>query len=187
MGVERVEGTVLKKFPANTNTDEIISGKYKYDELDMKKLAVHTFESVCEGFYEAARRCENPIIVAYENFGCGSSREQAPAVLKECGIACIIAPSFARIFFRNSINIGLPLVEVSKSVVDRIDEGDRLNIDFVTSKIMNISKKEEYEFKTELPDFLRDILKEGLVEFLRKHGFPVKKEKKNASETGEKE
>jgi len=109
-----IEGVVLKKFPANTNTDEIISGKYKYDELDMEKLAVHTFEAVCEGFYEAAKRCKNPILVAGRNFGCGSSREQAPAVLKACGIACIVAPSFARIFFRNAINIGLPLIEVAE-------------------------------------------------------------------------
>ena len=170
-----IEGVVLKKFPANTNTDEIISGKYKYDELDMEKLAVHTFEAVCEGFYEAAKRCRNPILVAGRNFGCGSSREQAPAVLKACGIACIVAPSFARIFFRNAINIGLPLVEVAEeSVVQRIEEGDELIIDFNNAKIRNMTRGEEYPVR-EMPDFMLEILNEGgLVEFLRKRkGFPV--------------
>jgi len=170
-----IEGVVLKKFPANTNTDEIISGKYKYDELDMEKLAVHTFEAVCEGFYEAAKRCKNPILVAGRNFGCGSSREQAPAVLKACGIACIVAPSFARIFFRNAINIGLPLVEVAEeSVVQRIEEGDELIIDFNNAKIRNITRDEEYPVR-EMPDFMLEILNEGgLVEFLRKRkGFPM--------------
>ena len=168
-----IEGVVLKKFPANTNTDEIISGKYKYDELDMEKLAIHTFEAVCDGFYEAAKRCKNPILVAGRNFGCGSSREQAPAVLKACGIACIVAPSFARIFFRNAINIGLPLVEVAESVVQRIEEGDELLIDFNAARIRNLTRGEEYTAR-KLPDFLCEILDEGLVEFLRKRkGFPM--------------
>lgn len=177
MVYKRIKGQVFCIFGANVNTDEIISGKYKYDEMDMKKLAVHTFESVYPNFYEALKNCENPILVASTNFGCGSSREQAPAVLKECGIGCIIASSFGRIFFRNAINIGLPLVEC-ENLVEKVKGGDELEVDFETSRIKNITKKEEYTFSAP-PPFLQEILDGGLIEYLKKRGgFQVEEEKR---------
>src|SRR5665647_3832415 len=86
-----IKGEVVRVFPSDTNTDEIISGKYKYDELDLNKLAKHTFESIDSHFYEDCQGLRNPILVAAANFGCGSSREQAPQVLKACGISCILS------------------------------------------------------------------------------------------------
>jgi 3-isopropylmalate/(R)-2-methylmalate dehydratase small subunit len=80
--MDKIKGTVLRVFAKDVNTDEIISGKYKYDELDIKKLAVHTFEAIDSKFYEDAKKVKNPILIASENFGCGSSREQAPWVIK---------------------------------------------------------------------------------------------------------
>jgi len=99
-----IEGRVWK-FGDNINTDLIIAGKYKYDTLDMKEMAKHTFEALRSDFYKKVK--EGDIIVAGKNFGCGSSREQAPLVLKALGIKVIVAESFARIFYRNAINLGL--------------------------------------------------------------------------------
>ncbi|MHC1635588.1 MAG: LeuD/DmdB family oxidoreductase small subunit [Candidatus Methanospirareceae archaeon] len=164
----KIRGRVFHIFGANVNTDEIISGKYKYDELDMGKLAIHTFESVYPNFYNAVRSYENPILVASTNFGCGSSREQAPAVLKECGIVCIIAPSFGRIFFRNAINIGLPLIEC-EGIEEKVRKGDELEVDFKEAKIKNITKGEEYAFLRG-PSFLIEIMEKGLVAYLKEKG-----------------
>jgi 3-isopropylmalate/(R)-2-methylmalate dehydratase small subunit len=135
----------------------------------MEKLAVHTFESVYPGFYDAVKGDENPILVASDNFGGGSSREQAPAVLKECGVVCIIATSFARIFFRNAVNIGLPVVEVGKQIVERVKKGDKLEIDFIHSQIKNVSRGDDYSFAA-LPFFVCQILEGGLVAYLRRKG-----------------
>ncbi len=162
-----IEGIVLRVFPRDTNTDEIISGKYKYDELDLEKLAVHTFEAIDEKFYEDAKRTENPILVARENFGCGSSREQAPQVLKACGIKCIIADSFARIFYRNAFNIGLPLIECPGFSAE---PGDRVLVDLKKGKVVNLMKDMTYEFKP-IPMFIRKILDAGgLLEYLKREG-----------------
>ena len=169
MSLQKIRGHVFHIFPKNTNTDEIISGKYKYDELDMKKLAIHTFESVYPNFYDEVKRRENPILVASTNFGCGSSREQAPAIIKECGIAAIIASSFSRIFFRNAINIGLPLVEVEGEIANKMRKGDELEIDFERSRIKNIKTGEGYTF-LKIPTFLLEILEDGLVSYLREKG-----------------
>jgi len=163
----KIRGTVLRVLPRDVNTDEIISGKYKYDELDLEKLAVHTFESVDEKFYEDAKRTENPVLVAGENFGCGSSREQAPQVLKACGVRCIIAKSFARIFYRNAFNIGLPLVECPEF---QADVGDEVLVDLTEGKITNLTKNTSYEFKP-IPEFIGKILEAGgLLEYLKREG-----------------
>lgn len=163
----RIEGTVLRVLPRDVNTDEIISGKYKYDELDLEKLAVHTFEAIDRSFYEDAKRTENPILVARENFGCGSSREQAPQVLKACGIKCIIADSFARIFYRNSFNIGLPLVECPGF---EASQGDRVVVDLSAGEVRNLSSGKTYSFRP-IPEFMMRILEAGgLLNYLKKEG-----------------
>jgi 3-isopropylmalate/(R)-2-methylmalate dehydratase small subunit len=154
-----IKGEVVRVFPSDTNTDEIISGKYKYDELDLNKLAKHTFESIDSRFYEDCQGLRNPILVAAANFGCGSSREQAPQVLKACGISCIIAESFARIFYRNGFNIGLPLVEcedISKDVTQR----EWLEVDFDAGMIRSEHRNKEYRFKP-IPQFMQELLERG--------------------------
>lgn len=109
---------------------------------------------------------ENDIVVAGNNFGCGSSREHAPLALKGAKVACVIAKSFARIFFRNSINIGVPVLECPDT--DRIEDGDELEVDLSTGTIENKTKGETYQ-ATPLPDFVREIVDEGgLIEYARK-------------------
>jgi 3-isopropylmalate/(R)-2-methylmalate dehydratase small subunit len=164
-----IEAEVIRVFPKDTNTDEIIAGKYKYDELDINKLAVHSFESVDQNFYEDAKKFNAPIIVAGANFGCGSSREQAPQVLKACGISCIIAESFARIFYRNGYNIGLPLIEC-KNISKSVSQTDRLKVDFDNGTILNLTTREVYSFKR-IPIFMQELLKAGgLMNYLRSYG-----------------
>jgi 3-isopropylmalate/(R)-2-methylmalate dehydratase small subunit len=167
--MDKIEGTVFHVFPADTNTDEVISGKYKYDEVDMEKLAVHTFETLVPNFYADAKAFASPIIVAEKNFGCGSSREQAPHVLRACGIRCVIAPSFARIFYRNSFNIGLPLVGC-RDITAHAKPGDELEVDFASCRIRNRTRDDEIPFQ-KIPDFMLGLLEEGgLMPYLRKHG-----------------
>ncbi|MDD5584042.1 MAG: 3-isopropylmalate dehydratase [Candidatus Omnitrophica bacterium] len=119
-----LEGKVFK-FGDNINTDWIISGRYKFAITDMKKLSQYLFEDIRPDFYKEILPGKS-IIVAGENFGMGSSREQAPWVIKEAGIVCIVAKSFARIFYRNAFNIGLPLIETDTST---IAEGDQITIE----------------------------------------------------------
>ena len=105
------------------------------------------------------------IIVAGDNFGCGSSREHAPLALKGAGVKCVIAKSFARIFFRNSVNIGLPMLECKE--VDKINDGDLLEADFTSGKILNLTKNETYS-TAPLPEFLQEIVRKGgLIEYTR--------------------
>ncbi|HIH37233.1 MAG TPA: 3-isopropylmalate dehydratase [Methanocellales archaeon] len=164
-----IKGQVIRIFPKDANTDEIIAGKYKYDELDTKKLASHTFESIDPTFYEDAKKIKNPIIVADSNFGCGSSREQAPLVIKACQVPCIIAESFARIFYRNGFNIGLPLIECS-GVASKVRRGDELEVDFDRGIIRNITKSEEYKFQP-IPKFMQDLVDaSGLMPYLNAKG-----------------
>lgn len=167
--VVKMSPEVLRVFPSDINTDEIISGKYKYDELDMDRLAVHTFESIDKSFYNDAKSKKDPIIVAAKNFGCGSSREQAPQVLKACGVSCIIAESFARIFYRNCFNIGLPAIEC-KDIAEKVSKGDELEIDFEAGTIKNLTRGEIYKFKP-IPEYIREILDAGgLIPLLKKKG-----------------
>jgi len=169
MTTKAITGKVLRIFPQDTNTDEVISGKYKYDELDLNKLAVHTFESIDPDFYTDSKQVKNPIIVSAPNFGCGSSREQAPQVIKACGVVCIIAESFARIFYRNGFNIGLPLIECA-GVAEKIHRGDELRIDFENGSIGNLTTGEEYDFNP-IPAFMQELLDAGgLLKYLKERG-----------------
>ena len=165
----KIEGPVVRVFPSDTNTDEIIAGKYKYDELDLNKLARHTFESLDTHFYDDCTRLKDPILVAGANFGCGSSREQAPQVLKACGISCVIADSFARIFYRNGFNIGLPLVEC-ESISNNVTRGEMLNVDFGRGVIQSENRNAEYRFKP-IPQFMQELLgRGGLMQYLDARG-----------------
>ncbi len=147
------------KFGNNIDTDVIIPGKY-LRTTDMNIFASHVMEGIDPLFSQKVNKGD--IIVAGKNFGCGSSREQAPLALKHVGIACIVAESFARIFFRNAINVGLPIIEA------RIDckEGDLIEIDLANG----IIRKDKNNYPaTKLPDFLREILADGgLVEHRKK-------------------
>lgn len=146
------------KFSDDVDTDAIIPGRFLTIN-DPKELAKHAFEGVRPDF----KPSPGDIVVAGENFGCGSSREHAPLALKGAGIKCIIANSFARIFFRNAINIGLPMLECKDA--GRISDGDVLEVE--GDKIRNLTKDETYE-TTPLPEFLEDIVQSGgLIEYAR--------------------
>jgi 3-isopropylmalate/(R)-2-methylmalate dehydratase small subunit len=166
MTLPNIRSKVLRVYPPDTNTDEVISGKYKYDELDLKKLAVHAFESIDPTFYADSQKVKDPILVAANNFGCGSSREQAPQVIKACGVSCIVADSYARIFYRNGFNIGLPLVECP-GISKKVSQGDELEIDFVNCTFKNNTKGETYPFKP-IPAFMQELLEAGgLMPYLK--------------------
>ncbi|MDP2938837.1 MAG: 3-isopropylmalate dehydratase small subunit [Candidatus Omnitrophota bacterium] len=154
------------KFGDNINTDLIISGRYKFSITDIKELSQHLFEDIEMDFSKKLKFNES-IIVAGENFGMGSSREQAPLVLKEAGIIAVVAKSFARIFFRNSFNIGLPLIETDTS---KINAGDELQIDLEKGILLNLSHKQSLSIKP-LPSVMRSILDDGgLVSHFKKYG-----------------
>lgn len=146
------------KYGDNVDTDVIIPGKY-LRTADFKVFGEHAMEGLDAAFKPA----EGDIIVAGKNFGCGSSREQAPLALKYAGISCIVARSFARIFFRNAINVGLPIVEAD--VYDAVRKGDVIEVDLDTGRVLAGDKAYD---STRLPDFLREILNAGgLVEYRR--------------------
>ncbi|MCD1295431.1 3-isopropylmalate dehydratase [Methanocella sp. CWC-04] len=151
------------KFGDDVDTDAVIPGRFLILN-DAKDLAKHAFEGVRPEFKDNVK--EGDFIVAGENFGCGSSREHAPLAIKGAGVKCVIAKSFARIFFRNSVNIGVPLLECKDA--DRIAEGDMLEVDMEKGIIKNVTKNEIYS-STPIPDFLMDIVRSGgLIEFTRK-------------------
>ena len=157
-----LEGDSIK-LGDNIDTDVIIPGRYLV-LTEPDELAIHAFEGIYSGFYEKAKR--GVILVVGENFGCGSSREHAPIALKAAGVKCIIAKSYARIFYRNSINIGLPLLE-SREVFSKVDDGDRLKVDPVEGYIVNVSKGIEMTAKP-MPKLLQEIvLKGGLIPYLK--------------------
>ena len=146
------------KFSDNIDTDVIIPGKY-LRTTDVKSLGLHAMEGIDPGFKPE----QGDIIVAGNNFGCGSSREQAPLALKYAGIDCVIARSFARIFFRNAINVGLPIVEAD--VLDAVQKGEIIDVDLDTG-IVRVGGK-DYS-STRLPPFLQEILNAGgLVAYRR--------------------
>jgi 3-isopropylmalate/(R)-2-methylmalate dehydratase small subunit len=154
------------KFGNDINTDIITPGRYTIT-IDKKQLGKIAFIEYRPEF--AKKVIKGDIIVAGNNFGCGSSREHSPVAIKAAGISAIIAKSFARIFFRNSINIGLP-VFISEDV-DKIDDGDEVEIDFETGKIQDKTKGIILKVKP-LPVFMQKIVeKGGLVEFLRSGGY----------------
>lgn len=153
------------KFGDDVNTDYIISGRYKFKTLDMKELAKHVMEDLDPDFY--SKVTPGDFIVAGKNFGCGSSREQAPWAIINAGISAVIGKSFARIFYRNAINTGLPLIECD---TDLINPGDELEVDLGAGVIKNITQKTEIPIKP-MPRFMLKILSEGgLVEHFKKYG-----------------
>ena len=150
------------KFGDDVDTDVIIQGKYLVIN-EPEELAKHVFENIKPEFAKAVEKGD--FVVAGENFGCGSSREHAPIALKATGIEAVIAKSYARIFFRNAVNIGLKVLECKDA--DKIEEGDELEVDYVNGKIVNKSKNEEYPINP-IPEFLRQIMdKGGLVNFCK--------------------
>ncbi|MGQ9757348.1 MAG: 3-isopropylmalate dehydratase small subunit [Actinomycetota bacterium] len=152
-------------FGDDVNTDYIISGKYKFKTLDMDELARHCMEDLDPEFVNKIR--PGDFIVAGGNFGCGSSREQAPLVIKHAGVAAVLARSFARIFFRNAINKGLPVVECDTS---GIRDGDELEVDLGAGRVANLTQGTILEV-IPLPPVMMDILREGgLTAYLKKHG-----------------
>lgn len=155
------------KFGDHIDTDVIIPARY-LNSSDPKELAKHCMEDVDPEFSQKVS--VGDIIVAGENFGCGSSREHAPLAIKALGISTVIAKSFARIFYRNAFNIGLPLVE-ARDAVCRIEEGDLLEVDFERGVITNLTKREEYTF-VPVPQFMMEIVRAGgLIEFAKNYNF----------------
>jgi 3-isopropylmalate/(R)-2-methylmalate dehydratase small subunit len=158
-------------FGDDVNTDEIIPGIKIRDAPNLEELAKYTFEPVRPHFWKEVK--EGDIIIAGKNFGCGSSREMAPLVIKETGIRAILAESFARIFYRNAVNIGLPPLE-TKDIGQFAQEGDELEIDLDEFTVSNITKNKSIQLKP-LPMFLIEMLQEGgLVSFLKvRDGYSI--------------
>lgn len=153
------------KFGDDVNTDYIISGRYKFKTLDMKELAKHIMEDLDPDFYTKVN--QGDFIVAGRNFGCGSSREQAPLAIINADISAVIAKSFARIFYRNCINTGLPVIECD---TDQIEPGDELKVDLQAGVIHNLTRNIDITI-TPLPDVMIKILSDGgLVEHFKKYG-----------------
>mgnify|MGYP001827899902 CR=1 FL=1 len=153
----------IHKFGANIDTDGIIPSRYA-NLTDPTDLGKHCMEGADPEF--SGRMQKGDIIMATTNFGCGSSREVAPLSIKGAGVACVVAKSFARIFFRNAINIALPLLECPEAV-DNTDPGDEVEIDLSRGSINNITKGKEF-FAAAYPDFLRSIIDAGgLIEYTR--------------------
>ena len=148
-------GKVIK-YGDNVDTDVIIPARY-LNTADHKELASHCMEDIDKEFVNKVK--DGDIIVANMNFGCGSSREHAPIAIKASGISCVIASTFARIFYRNAINIGLPILECDEAAKD-IDAGDEVDIDFDTGIITNVTKGHTYNAQP-FPDFIKDIIKAG--------------------------
>jgi len=151
------------KYGANVDTDAIIPARY-LNVSDAVELSRHCMEDIDDTFAKVVK--PGDIIVAGTNFGCGSSREHAPLCIKAAGVACVIAKTFARIFFRNGINIGLPLLECPEAV-DGISQGDELEVDIAKGEIKNLTTGKTFLAKP-YPDFMENIIKcEGLIEYTR--------------------
>ncbi len=154
------------KFGADIDTDRIIPARY-LNTSDPKELAKHCMEDEDPSF--AAKVREGDIIVAEKNFGCGSSREHAPIAIKAAGVSCVIARSFARIFYRNSFNMGLPIFE-SEEVVDTASQGDTIEVDMDSGEIHNLTKGLRFMARP-VPPFMQELIKAGgLMESIRKKG-----------------
>jgi len=151
------------KFGDNIDTDLIIAARY-LNNSDPKELAKYVMEDADPEFVK--KMTPGDIIVANENFGCGSSREHAPIALKAAGVSAVIAKTFARIFYRNAFNMGLPIFEVQE--VDRIDEGDYLEVDMERGVVINKTKNEHYSF-TPIPEFMQELVEAGgLINYAKK-------------------
>ncbi len=159
----KAKGNVFR-YNDNVDTDVIIPARY-LNTSDANELAAHCMEDIDKDFVKNVK--EGDIIVADKNFGCGSSREHAPIAIKASGISCVIASTFARIFYRNAINIGLPIVECEEAVKG-IEAGDEVEVDFDTGVIHNLTKGASYQAQA-FPDFMQKIMAaNGLVNYIRR-------------------
>ena len=157
----RFKGKVWK-FKDDVNTDEIIPARFLSTQ-DPGELGAHCMEDIDAGFSKKVSKGD--IIVAGKNFGCGSSREHAQIAIKGAGISCVIAESFARIFYRNAINVGLPILEIDS--ISEIQEGDYLEVDLDKGVLLNLSENKEYSAQP-LPGFIQEIIKAGgLLKWIR--------------------
>ena len=151
------------KYGDNVDTDVIIPARY-LNTSDPKELALHCMEDIDLNFSKEVQKGD--IIVANKNFGCGSSREHAPIAIKESGVSCVIASTFARIFYRNAINIGLPILECDQAVKS-IEAGDKLEVNFDTGVITNLTKNEKYQGEA-FPEFMQRIINSnGLIGYIK--------------------
>lgn len=158
------------KYGDNIDTDVIIPARY-LNSSDPAELSLHCMEDIDKGFIDKIKKGD--VIVAGKNFGCGSSREHAPIAIKAAGISCVIAETFARIFYRNAINIGLPIIECAEAGKG-IEEGDEVKIDFDTGIIYNKTKGTAFKGQA-FPGFMQKIIKaEGLVNYINEE---IKKQK----------
>ncbi|MBQ1849127.1 MAG: 3-isopropylmalate dehydratase small subunit [Lachnospiraceae bacterium] len=159
--MNNAKGTVFK-FGDNVDTDVIIPARY-LNSSDPAELATHCMEDIDKDFVKNVKKGD--IIVATKNFGCGSSREHAPIAIKAAGVSCVIAETFARIFYRNSINIGLPIVECPEAAKG-IDAGDQVEVNFDTGVITNLTKGTTFQGQA-FPEFMQKIIAaEGLVNYI---------------------
>ena len=160
------------KFKDDVNTDEIIPARY-LNTTDSKELGAHCMEDIDAEF--SKKISEGDIIVAGKNFGCGSSREHAQISIKGAGISCVIAESFARIFLRNAINMGLPILEIKD--ISRIKEGDYLEVDLNSGSVLNLTEHKEYKAKP-LPKFIQEIIRSGgLLKWIKRRKINAKRTK----------
>ncbi len=151
----KTQGSVFK-YPDNVDTDVIIPARY-LNTADAKELAKHCMEDIDTQFVRKVQ--PGDVLVAGWNFGCGSSREHAPLVIKTCGTGCVIAKSFARIFYRNAINIGLPILEC-EAAAEEISAGDRVCVDFDTGVITDSTTGKTYQAEP-FPEFIQNIIQKG--------------------------
>ncbi len=159
--MKEAKGKVFK-FGDNVDTDVIIPARY-LNSSDPKELATHCMEDIDKEFVNKVKAGD--IIVATKNFGCGSSREHAPISIKAAGVSCVIAETFARIFYRNAINIGLPIIECKEASMG-IDDGDEVEVDFDTGIIKDITKGTEFQGQA-FPPFMQKIIDaEGLINYI---------------------
>jgi 3-isopropylmalate/(R)-2-methylmalate dehydratase small subunit len=153
------------KFGDDISTDHIAPGRYFHLRSDLPELAKHVLEDADPEF--ASRMSPGDFVVGGKNFGLGSSREHAPTIIKLSGVSAVLAKSFARIFFRNSINVGLPVLICD---TDKIDPGDELEVDLETGKIKDLTNGQEQEFKPLPPTMIKILDDGGLLAHIQKHG-----------------
>ena len=159
------KGSVFK-YPDNVDTDVIIPARH-LNTQDPKELASHCMEDIDKDFVRNVR--DGDVMVGGWNFGCGSSREHAPLAIKSCGVKCVIAPSFARIFYRNAINIGFPIVECAQAA-EEIQPGDQVDVDFTTGVITDQTTGKTYQ-AAPFPEFIKGIIESGgLLNSLKARG-----------------
>ena len=166
----KIEGRIWK-FGSDVDTDAIIPARY-LNQTDAGELAKHVMEDERPEFKKEVKKGD--LLLAERNFGCGSSREHAPLALKAAGITCVIAESFARIFYRNGFNQGLPLLE-SHEASKGIKDGDRVRVDLATGEIFDLTQQRKF-FAKPIPPFMQDLIRDGgLILHLKKRGLKGKR------------